>query len=80
MPFYELMRLHKHAAGAAGGIVNPALIRLNDLYYELDDACWCKKLASARAVRKRKLPKKVLVYSSKSIALNVIWNLIKVFE
>src|SRR3989344_9385347 len=80
MPFYELMRLHKHTAGAASRIVNPSLIRLNDFYNELDDTCRRKKFASARAIRKRKFPEEIFVDSSKSIALNVVWDLIKIFE
>src|SRR3989344_7661210 len=77
MSLYELMRLHKHHAGAASWVVNPALIWFNDFHDKFDDACRRKKFSSARAVRKRKLPEKVLVDSSDSITLNIVGNLIK---
>src|SRR3989344_4496334 len=80
MPLHELMRLHKHTAGAAGRVVNSTLIRLNDFYNEFYDACRRKKFAPARAIRKRKFTKKVFVDSPESITLNIIRNLIKVFK
>src|SRR3989344_4609862 len=61
MPLYKLVRLHEHAAGTAGGVVNPTLIRLDDFYDELDDACRRKKFASTRAIRKRKLTEEVFI-------------------
>src|SRR3989338_7738752 len=80
MPFYELMRLHKHAAGAAGWVINSALIRLNDFHDEFNNAGWRKKFAPTRAIRKREFPEEVFVDSPESITLNIVWNLIEVFE
>src|SRR3989338_9555085 len=80
MSLYELMRLHEHAAGAAGWVINSALIRLNDFHDEFNNAGWRKKFAPTRAIRKREFPEEVFVDSPESITLNIVWNLIEVFE
>src|SRR3989338_7867551 len=80
MPLYEFVRLHEHSAGAASRIVNSALIRFNDFHDKLDDTGRSEKFASARAIRKRKLTEEVLVNPSERVTLNIIGNLIEIFE
>src|SRR5258705_3638494 len=56
----ELRRMHKHAARAAGGIKNGAVIRLDDLDDQLDDGRRRKELTALLHIVRAQLPHEVL--------------------
>src|SRR5579875_3482245 len=67
----EPCALHEHAAGAAGGIEDLAIERLDDLDDEPDDRRWSEVLAPNVAFGDRELAEEVLVDLAKRVAYDV---------
>ncbi len=70
MALYEVGRLDEHPAGPAGGVVDLAVVWLNDLDDELDDRGWREELAALVALGERELAEEVLVDEPEPVTLD----------
>jgi len=68
----EVSRLDEHAARAAGGVVDLAVVGLDDLDDQLDDRGRCEELAALLALGGGELAEEVLVDQPESVALDCL--------
>ncbi|MNV32698.1 hypothetical protein D3C71_1240420 [compost metagenome] len=66
--------MHEHAAGAAGGVVDGALERRQDLHQQVHHTLWRVELAGAGTFLEGKLAEEVLINLSEHIPAAVaLW-------
>ncbi len=80
MSFDEVGTLSEHTAGAAGGIEDAAMIRLDDLHDELDDRRGGEELTTPLPICPCEVAEKVFVNLAERVALFVDVDLREVLE
>jgi hypothetical protein len=70
--FDKLFRLHKHAARAAAGVVDSALVRLQHLDEHSHHRAWRVELAAALSFRTCEAAEEVFVYAAKDVLRLVV--------
>ena len=71
MVFDETRTLHKHAAGATGGIEDAPMKWLDDLDDQFDNRGWREKFAAALSLRHGKLAQEIFVDLAEKVSLNI---------
>ena len=67
MGFNELYRLDKHARGAAAGVIDPALVRLDHLYEDADHGARGVELTTLATLGECELLQEVFVNLSQHV-------------
>ena len=71
---YKIGTLNEHAAGAAGGVEDSSLERLNDLDNEFNEGGWCEELAAACSLGHGEVAEEIFVDFAEGVALYVHWD------